>query len=143
MTINERVFSLLSERHVSQKDFATACGINPRNVSSWQVRGTDPPASSICKIADFFGVSVEWLLSGEDRPRSSYVNNGSVNGNLGPHTGAIVIRNGGERVLSAECSELVRVYESLEIRDRMRLLNAAFEIADGVSSSNDTDGGDV
>lgn len=135
MTINERLFTLLSERHVSQKQFASSVGINPRNVSSWQTRGTDPPANVICKIAEFFGVSVEWLLSGEERPHSSYVNNGSVSGNLGPHTGTIIVRNGGERILSEECSELVRVYESLDVRQRIQLLKCAFEIADGSAGS--------
>ena len=134
MTINERMFALLSERRVSQKQFASSVGINPRNVSSWQTRGTDPPANVICKIAEFFGVSVEWLLSGEEHPHSSY-NNGSVSGNLGPHTGTIIVRNGGERVLSEECSELVRVYESLDVRQRIQLLKCAFEIADGFAGS--------
>ena len=135
MTINERMFALLSERRVSQKQFASSVGLNPRNVSSWQTRGTDPPANVICKIAEFFGVSVEWLLSGEEHPHSSYVNNGSVSGNLGPHTGTIIVRNGGERVLSEECSELVRVYESLDVRQRIQLLKCAFEIADGFAGS--------
>ena len=135
MTIYERMFALLSERRVSQKQFASSVGINPRNVSSWQTRGTDPPANVICKIAEFFGVSVEWLLSGEEHPHSSYVNNGSVSGNLGPHTGTIIVRNGGERVLSEECSELVRVYESLDVRQRIQLLKCAFEIADGFAGS--------
>ena len=135
MTINERMFALLSERRVSQKQFASSVGINPRNVSSWQTRGTYPPANVICKIAEFFGVSVEWLLSGEEHPHSSYVNNGSVSGNLGPHTGTIIVRNGGERVLSEECSELVRVYESLDVRQRIQLLKCAFEIADGFAGS--------
>ena len=135
MTINERMFALLSERRVSQKQFASSVGINPRNVSSWQTRGTAPPANVICKIAEFFGVSVEWLLSGEEHPHSSYVNNGSVSGNLGPHTGTIIVRNGGERVLSEECSELVRVYESLDVRQRIQLLKCAFEIADGFAGS--------
>ena len=135
MTINERMFALLSERRVSQKQFASSVGINPRNVSSWQTRGTDPPANVICKIAEFFGVSVEWLLSGEEHPHSSYVNDGSVYGNLGPHTGTIIVRNGGERVLSEECSELVRVYESLDVRQRIQLLKCAFEIADGFAGS--------
>ena len=136
MTINERMFALLSERRVSQKQFASSVGINPRNVSSWQTRGTDPPANVICKIAEFFGVSVEWLLSGEEHPHSSYVNNGSVSGNLGPHTGTIIVRNGGERVLSEECSELVRVYESLDVRQRIQLLKCAFEIADGFAGND-------
>ena len=79
-------------------------------------------------------VSMEWLLTGEERPRDSFVNNGSVSGNLGPHTGTIIVRNGGEKLLSEECAELVRVYESLDVRQRIQLLKAAFEIADGSES---------
>ena len=66
--------------------------------------------------------------------RDSFVNNGSVSGNLGPHTGTIIVRNGGEKLLSEECAELVRVYESLDVRQRIQLLKAAFEIADGSES---------
>ncbi len=130
MSINERLFSILEERHISQKDFASAIGTNSRNISSWRTRGSDPPAELICKIADFFGVSVEWLLTGEEKNRSSFVNNGSLSGNLGPNSGTVYVVNGGERILSDECAELVRVYEALEIRDRIKLLDFAFKIAD-------------
>lgn len=135
MTINERVFKLLFESRRTQKDLADFCGVNERNVGSWKSRGSDPPAKLICKIAEFFGVSVVWLLTGEDRDQTSFVNNGSVSGNLGPNSGSVYVMNGGERVLSAECAELVRVYESLDIRDRIRLLDAAFKIADDSSSA--------
>lgn len=135
MTINERLFSVLAERHISQKDLAVFVGVNERNVGSWKTRGSDPPAKLIVKIAECLGVTVEWLLTGEEHSHSSFVNNGSVSGNLGPHTGTIIVRNGGERILSEECSELVRVYESLDVRQRIHLLNVAFEIADGSADS--------
>lgn len=135
MTINERVFNLLFESRRTQKDLADFCGVNERNVGSWKARGSDPPAKLICKIAEFFGVSVVWLLTGEDREQASFVNNGSVAGNLGPNSGSVYVVNGGERILSAECAELVRVYESLGIRDRIRLLDAAFKIADDSASA--------
>lgn len=140
VTINERVFQLLFESHRSQKDLADFCGVNERNIGSWKSRGSDPPAKLICKIAEFFGVSVVWLLTGEDRDQTSFVNNGSVSGNLGPNSGTVYVVNGGERVLSAECAELVKVYESLGIRDRICLLDSAFQIADG-SAQQKTEGG--
>lgn len=144
MTINERLFSLLAERHHSQKALADFIGVNERNIATWKARGSDPPAKLICKIAEFFSVSVEWLLTGEEHPRTSFVNNGSLSGNLGPHTGTIIVRNGGERVLSAECSELLRIYESLGVRERMALLNSAFQIADqSAAPSGSKPGGGV
>ena len=134
MTINERVFRLLDESHRTQKEFSTFIGAGERGVGNWRTRGSDPHAKLIPKIAEFFSVSMEWLLTGEEHPRDSFVNNGSVSGNLGPHTGTIIVRNGGEKLLSEECAELVRVYESLDVRQRIQLLKAAFEIADGSES---------
>lgn len=141
MTINERLFDLLADHHLTQKALADFIGVNERNIGTWKMRGSDPPAKLVYKIAEFFGVSVEWFLTGEEHPRTSFVNNGSLSGNLGPHTGTLVVRNGGERVLSAECSELLRIYESLGVRDRMALLSAAFEIADKSAPAPDPESG--
>ena len=134
MTINERVFRLLYESHRTQKELADFCGIHDRNIGSWKARGSDPPARLVCKIAEFFGVSVVWLLTGEDREQVPIVNNGSVSGNLGPNSGSVYVANGRGHVLSEECEELVKVYESLGVRDRIRLLDSAFKIADASAS---------
>ena len=134
MTINERLFGLLEERRISQKEFAEAVGANPRSVSSWRTRRTDPPVNLICKIAEFLGVSVEWLLSGEEHSQSPIVNNGAVSGNLGPNSDSIYVINSNEHMLSEECSELVQVYKALDIRNRIKLLDYAFKIADNSTS---------
>lgn len=142
VTINNRLFALLEERGITQKALADSIGVNERNVGSWKMRGSDPPAKLIYPIAAFFGVSVDWLLTGEEHEQPSFVNNGSVSGNLGPNSGSIYVMAGGERILSAECAELVRVYESLGIRDRIRLLDSAFQIADASASHRkSTEGG--
>lgn len=131
MTINGRVFQLLIDQKRKQKELADYLGLNERNIATWKSRGSDPPAKLVFQIAEFFGVSVEWLLTGEERPHTSFVNNGSVSGNLGQHYGTLIVRNGGERVLSDECAELVRIYESLGIKQRISLLNAAFDLEEG------------
>lgn len=133
MTINGRVFQLLVDQNRKQRELADFIGVSERNIATWKSRGTDPPAKLVFKIAEFFGVSVEWILTGEEHLHTSFVNNGSVAGNLGQHYGTLIVRNGGERVLSDECAELVRIYESLGIKQRISLLNAAFELEAGGS----------
>ena len=131
LTINERLFQLLTDQRQTQKGLADFIVVNERNIATWKARGSDPPAKLISKIADFFNVSIEWMLTGEDQHGTSFVNNGSVSGTLGQHYGTLIIQNGGERALSDECAELIRIYESLEIKQRIRLLDFAFSLEDG------------
>lgn len=116
MTISERLFALLYERRISQKEFSERTGINSRTVSAWQTRGSDPPARLIPKIAAFLNVSVMWLLTGED----------------GPDVGASPAASaGGARGLSKEERELLRLYGEMSVRDRLKLLSAAYDLGEG------------
>ena len=67
LTINERLFQLLTDQRQTQKGLADFIGVNERNIATWKARGSDPPAKLISKIADFFNVSIEWMLTGEDQ----------------------------------------------------------------------------
>ena len=58
MNLNKRLFDLLYQSRRTQKDLAEALGISERNVSSWKMRGSDPPANLIVGIAAFFGANV-------------------------------------------------------------------------------------
>ena len=129
MTINERVFSLLAEKGKTQGDLSNAIGISGRTISAWHTRGSDPPSNLIPAIASFLGVSVEWLLTGEERPRG-FTLSGTMTGNaiVASNHGSVIVRNGIESLLSEEAGELLRVYETLDIRRRMRLLESAFAL---------------
>jgi len=66
MSINERFFELLKEKGITQKKFCESTGIPQQTVSAWKNRNTDPPATSISTIADFFGVTIGYILTGEE-----------------------------------------------------------------------------
>lgn len=66
MTTNERFFLLLTDTHISQKQFSDNTGIPTSTISAWKKRNTDIPASYISTIADFFNVSYEYLLTGKE-----------------------------------------------------------------------------
>ena len=131
MQISQRVFSLLDSTGQSQKKLADYLKISQQAISNWKERGTDPPAKLIYTIADFFNVSVEWLLTGESPHKGTVHVSGSVsNGSVvqGVNNGNFVVHNGQERGLSDEAAELLRIYESLDVKKRMNLLKVAFEL---------------
>ena len=55
MTISERIFSLLEERGMSQKEFSDRTGIAQSTISDWKRKKTDPVSEKIliiCKVLD-------------------------------------------------------------------------------------------
>ena len=66
MTISERIFAIMSEKKLKQKDLAEYTGISTSAVSDWRKKGTNPSVDKIIKICEFLNVSSHYLLTGED-----------------------------------------------------------------------------
>lgn len=66
MTISQRIFELLRTNNKKQKDLANYIGLSTSAVSDWKKKGTNPAAESISAIADFFGVSSDYILTGRE-----------------------------------------------------------------------------
>lgn len=65
MNFSECLQSLLDEWGGSQKDFAKAAGISPSSVVNYR-KGQVPKSEELYRISKFFGVTMEWLLSGSE-----------------------------------------------------------------------------
>lgn len=58
--------SLCRDKGVSARAVAIATGIGPSSFSDWK-RGSTPRPDKIKKIADYFGVSVDYLMTGKEK----------------------------------------------------------------------------
>ena len=63
MTISQKVFELLSEKGMSQKDFSIATGIPQSTISDWRKKNTNPSADKILVICDVLSITPYELLS--------------------------------------------------------------------------------
>jgi transcriptional regulator with XRE-family HTH domain len=62
-----RIDALLSERKQTRKVLVGLGGIKSvQTITDWSERGTIPRADVALALADYFGVSVRWLLTGKD-----------------------------------------------------------------------------
>lgn len=61
-----RIRDLREDRDVKQCDLAEAIGINQQTISNYETGKTIPDAFVLIKIADFFGVSIDYLLGRVD-----------------------------------------------------------------------------
>ena len=66
LDIYERIDALSKERRVSNKALAEYLGFSsPQTFTNWKYNDSMPKADVAVKIAKFFGVSVEYLVTGE------------------------------------------------------------------------------
>ena len=67
MTAVERIFALLEERQISQKALAEYIGTRSQTINDWKTGKTHSYKKYIDKIADFFGVSADYILGNNPR----------------------------------------------------------------------------
>ena len=65
------IFSkLLEERNLRAADVCMGTGLPSSLFSEWKRGKSNPKADKLQKIADFFGVSIEYLMTGEKKEES-------------------------------------------------------------------------
>ena len=66
MTITERIFVILAQKGLSQKEFAKMIEVNEKTVTAWKKNNSLPPADKLSKISECLGVSFDYLLTGKE-----------------------------------------------------------------------------
>lgn len=66
----DKYCELCKRRGISPSAAAIEMGINKGTVSIWKSKGTTPQTAILGKIADYFGVSVDYLLGNEPKEKT-------------------------------------------------------------------------
>ena len=64
----QRIFTLIEQRGITAYRLAKDVGLNPTRLSDWKSGKGNPKPDAVAKIADYFGVSVDFLLGRTDVP---------------------------------------------------------------------------
>lgn len=97
------------------------CELGVNTLSSMQSGGYFPRLEAINKIADYLGVSVDYLLGRTENPNISVVQTVNGNNNHNVATGIQATRN--DEVLPDEMSqEMLKQFNRLSIVDRSRVI---------------------
>lgn len=129
----ERLRRLRKDRDITQGQLAEVIGVVPSAVGKYErIPQSYPSVEALIKIADYFNVSIDYLLKGvqaapsvENNLNGQMLNSSFVQANHGE-----VVFNG-EQSISPEAMELLHIYEQLSGRERLKLLNFAVELEEG------------
>lgn len=134
MTISQRIFEELKKQKKKQKELADYIGLSTSAISDWKKKGTNPAAEKISVIADFFGVSTDYLLTGRERnevkePIKAYnsvrvrdmTNSNIVTGNS---------NSSDSDFISDDAIEIDKIIKSFDARKRAKFLSQIYDLAD-------------
>lgn len=129
----ERLRRLRKDRDITQGQLAEVIGVVPSAVGKYErIPQSYPSVEALIKIADYFNVSIDYLLKGvqaapsvENNLNGQMLNRSFVQAN---HGGVVF---NGEQSISPEAMELLHIYEQLSGRERLKLLNFAVELEEG------------
>ena len=125
-----RLRKLRRDAEITQGQLAKILGVDTSAVGKYErFPAAYPSIPILIKIADYFHVSIDYLLRGT-QPATQTENN--VNGVLtnstvlqANHGGAVF---NGEQAISPEAEELLHIYDKLGVRERLKLLNFAVDL---------------
>lgn len=131
----ERLRRLRKERDITQGQLAEVIGVVPSAVGKYErIPQSYPSVEALMKIADYFDVSIDYLLRGvqaapsvENNLNGQMLNSSFVQANHG----GVVFNGDSQKAISPEAIELLCIYETLSGRDRLKLLNIAVELEGG------------
>ena len=71
MILNERLKKLRAVKNVTQQRVADELGVTVGNVQKFEYGTARPKLDNVIKIADFFNVSIDYLVGRTDNPQIS------------------------------------------------------------------------
>lgn len=131
MSIAERIVTLLERQGKRQSDLARFLRVRPTTVSEWVHGKREPSGAHYERVADFFGVSIDYLVTGREAPAAVQQIIGNDNKNNVVH-----ISNGKVSDLSEFERELLNVSKNLDMRHKNALLSYAYELEKAIKAKN-------
>lgn len=78
----ERLRSLRESKNLKQSELAQAFNVSQSTIAMWESGKRDPDSDSIKQIADYFNVSIDYLLGRSQFPHEGEVAAASTNGDF-------------------------------------------------------------
>lgn len=127
----ERIRTLCIENGITVTELCKQVTGSSGNLPTWKKGNIK--ADSICKIADFFQVSTDYLLGRTDEPHNNNIQTGDIHNNIqGDNNGNNSINIGNQTAgMSEDAKALVEMIEGLTLLQRSKVVVMIDEMRKG------------
>ena len=133
----EQFSELCLQHNIKETTLARQLGIGASAPKRWK-EGSTPDLVNAKKIADYFGVSLDYLMAGPSSAPSNQI--GNVTGSAvvqGVNGGSVAVSNGSGQSepadLTATEAELLRIFRSLDVRGQNAVMSCLYEQEDRIN----------
>ena len=133
MTITERIFVVLAQKKLSQKEFAKRIEVNEKTVSAWKKNNSLPPVDKISKISDCLEVTIDYLLTGkecyaDEQKNGNNIHTGNVTNSkiVGGHDHSLTL----SASISDDALEIDKIIKSFDPKKRAKFLYQVYDLAE-------------
>ena len=129
--VAEKIKIMAKIKNITVKQLLDEVGLGFNTMSN--MKSSMPKADNLAKIADYLNCSVDYLLGRTDEPSAvSNVIGGNITGGAvvqGSNNSNVTVSSS-ERKLTDEENELLRLFNSLDVKHRVKLLDYGFALED-------------
>lgn len=111
MTFRIRVKQLREERSLSQYDLAEKLGVAQSTIGNWEAGKREPNYAMTIKIADFFGVSLDYLVGRTDEKTENIIKAPAKLADVGVES---VTKSGSDELTAEEIKAIRRMLKKQE-----------------------------
>ena len=124
----ERLSILCLKKRIAVSSLVKSLGLSTSKVTAWK-NGTVPKGETLIKIADYFGVSVDYLLGRKESNSVSaeVTNNNGVIGHINAPT-TIKSTSLDNTSLSTQEIDLLRIYRQSDGKTQMKIMQFVYDL---------------
>ena len=127
----DNVKRLCFQNGIAITTLARDLGLSPNAPARWK-SGSIPKADTLERLADYFGVSTDYLLKGDGETFTN-IANGNISGSsivIGNKANEIISSAGGNELqnLSEAEEELIRIFRKVGVRKQTQIMSFVFDL---------------
>lgn len=127
MQLAQILNNLMESKSISAYKMSKDTGISDRLIGYWKKGEKLPSAENLMIISNYFGVSIDYLLTGEDRIAQNVSQSAITTGNHSTSTVNIGSQEAHSQQEDETVREITRILNGLPLKERTKLLSMIYD----------------
>jgi len=136
MQLAQILNNLMESKSISAYKMSKDTGISDRLIGYWKKGEKLPSAENLMIISNYFGVSIDYLLTGENRKESNISQSAITTGDHSTSTVNIRSQETHSQQEDETVQEITRILNGLPLKERTKLLSMIYDFEENYQKNS-------